>query len=234
MKGANILQKILSQNLKKNIKDTITWMDSGEYIKFELQRNTRLSEFFEETELKETLTRNGETCYRNSEDLIHDIYERGARQGYREIQQDRVFTDRDKTSLNHLLNYDYRLITSVNKDHINNIRDSLITGIIEGKHPFEMAKDIRETQDLQASNGLSPTARSIMIARTEASRALNTGTINAYRNYGISMVDWVSAGDDSVCEDCAEMENNNPHNIEDIEMPLHPNCRCTIRAHIID
>ena len=118
MKGANILQKILSQNLKKNIKDTITWMDSGEYIKFELQRNTRLSEFFEETELKETLTRNGETCYRNSEDLIHDIYERGARQGYREIQQDRVFTDRDKTSLNHLLNYDYRLITSVNKDHI--------------------------------------------------------------------------------------------------------------------
>ena len=234
MKGANILQKILSQNLKKNIKDTITWMDSGEYIKFELQRNTRLSEFFEETELKETLTRNGETCYRNSEDLIHDIYERGARQGYREIQQDRVFTDRDKTSLNHLLNYDYRLITSVNKDHINNIRDSLITGIIEGKHPFEMAKDIRETQDLPASNGLSPTARSIMIARTEASRALNTGTINAYRNYGISMVDWVSAGDDSVCEDCAEMENNNPHNIEDIEMPLHPNCRCTIRAHIID
>lgn len=234
VKGTNILLKLLSQTFKKNINYSIAWLDSGEAQKFFLQRRDRLSQFFDESNLKESLLRNGNDCYRSSEELIEDIYDRGAKQGYSQIEQDRVFTQRDRRTLDHLLNYDYKLITSVNADQIGNIRDALVEGVIEGKHPVEMAKDIRESADIVAERGISPTARSIMIARTEASRALNEGELNAYRNYGITMVDWVTAGDDTVCEDCVEMENNNPHNIEDIEIPLHPNCRCTIRAHIID
>ncbi len=76
-----------------------------------------------------------------------------------------------------------------------------------------------------------------MIARTETSRALNEGTMNAYRNYGVRLVDWITADNkdfEGVCDDCIEMYENNPHNIDYVDIPMHPNCRCTIRAHIID
>ena len=72
-----------------------------------MQRQDRLTEFFDQSNLREVLVRNGETCYRNCEDLIEDIYDRGAKRGYSQIREDRVFTQRDKNTLNNLLNYNF-------------------------------------------------------------------------------------------------------------------------------
>lgn len=224
----------LNKALKNNIRDSVAWLDSGEAQKFYMQRQDRLDNFFDESDLQDKLLENGDRCYRSAEQLIEDIYKYGAQNGYRQIRKDRVFTLRDRRALRHLLRYDYRLIADVNEDHIHNIKNCLIEGVVEGKHPVEIAKDIRQSADLPVDGRPSPKARSIMIARTESIRALNEGTLNAYRNYGVRLVDWITADDSSVCDDCINMELDNPHNIDAIEIPLHPNCRCTIRAHIID
>ena len=225
----------LNRALKDNIRYAQSWIaEGGEGQLFLMQRHDRLDNFFEDSNLKDELLENGDRCFRSSEQLIEELYRYGAQNGYKQIRKDRIFTLRDRRALSHLLRYNYRLIADVNEDHIHNIKNCLIEGVIEGKHPVEIAKDIRQTADLPVDGRPSPKARSIMIARTESIRALNEGALNAYRNYGVRLVDWVTANDKDVCDDCIDMELNNPHNIDDIEIPMHPNCRCTIRAHIID
>ena len=234
MRTNNKYYRLLNKTLKKNINDTIRWLDSGEAIKFFVQRQDRLQTFFDESNLRQSLSKNGESCYENAEELITTIYNDGALRGYRELRTDRVFTNRDKATLNHLLDYNYDLIKSVNSDHILNIRESLIIGAVEGRHPSVIAKDILETTNLPGVNGLSPRLRANMIARTETSRALNEGAKNSYKNYGIEQVDLITANDSSVCDLCLELEENNPHLIDELELPIHPNCRCGIKAHIIN
>ena len=75
---------------------------------------------------------------------------------------------------------------------------------------------------------ISLITRAEMIARTEHARAVNTGTLQAYVNYGITQVEIVTAQDGLVCDDCLELESRNPLTINEAQeaLPMHPNCRC--------
>jgi SPP1 gp7 family putative phage head morphogenesis protein len=73
--------------------------------------------------------------------------------------------------------------------------------------------------------------RAEMIARTEAARSTSDGILEAYRENGITLVDWV--GDPECCEDCQAMMDGGPYDIADVEdeLPKHPNCECTWVFH---
>lgn len=101
----------------------------------------------------------------------------------------------------------------------------LSQGLGEGRNPVDMARDIVDKVD-----GIGR-ARARTIARTEVISAHAEASLNAYTEAGLSGVkvraEWSTAGDDRVCDECADMEGKE-FDIEDAHgmIPLHPNCRC--------
>ena len=85
------------------------------------------------------------------------------------------------------------------------------------------------------NNNISVRTRAEMIARTEHARAVNTGTLQAYVNYGVTQVEIITAKDSLVCDDCMDAEENNPWSINEAQslLPMHPTCRCAY-APIVD
>ena len=92
----------------------------------------------------------------------------------------------------------------------------------------------RHWVDEVARTGLGNSeSRSKMIARTEVSRAMVAGAIQAYRDNGVSHKELLIAPDDT-CEECltAKAQGVIPLDAtfgvvgEDPDAPFHPNCRC--------
>jgi len=109
-------------------------------------------------------------------------------------------------------------------DMKNRMRRELAEGLAAGENPRQVAR--RMSQVIGISR-----RRARTIARTEIVRAHHTGNITELKRLGIEGVgvraEWVTAGDDRVCPDCAALEGR-VFKIEQIEalIPLHPNCRC--------
>lgn len=103
---------------------------------------------------------------------------------------------------------------------------TLADGLVQGKSPLVIAKDLeRSVEKLGAS-------RAETIARTEIIRAHAEGQLFAMEQMGVSqvgvMVEWSTAGDDLVCPQCAELEGQiMPIAEAKGKLPLHPRCRCS-------
>lgn len=103
---------------------------------------------------------------------------------------------------------------------------TLMDGMIQGKSPRDVARDLNKSVD-----GIG-IARARTIARTETIRAHADGQLDALKQLGVEevgvMVEWSTAGDDLVCPLCADlngivMKINEAYAI----IPRHPNCRCS-------
>lgn len=101
----------------------------------------------------------------------------------------------------------------------------LVDGLVTGKHPRKVAKEMDEELDLGRN-------RCEMIARTELMRVHAEGTLDAMADMGVkkvgAMVEWSTAGDSRVCPECEALEGK-LFDIDDArgEIPVHPRCRCT-------
>jgi 2'-5' RNA ligase len=62
--------------------------------------------------------------------------------------------------------------------------------------------------------------------------ALGQGALRLYREQGVTAIDWLTAGDDVVCESpCESNEENGPYAPDAFpSFPGHPRCRCTPSA----
>lgn len=101
----------------------------------------------------------------------------------------------------------------------------LAQGIADGKHPYQLAKE------LNAEIGFA-FARAARIARTEIMHAHAEGQLDGYEALGVQelgvMAEWSTAGDDRVCPLCVPLEGGIFTIAEARGMiPRHPNCRCT-------
>ncbi len=78
---------------------------------------------------------------------------------------------------------------------------------------------------------MSSMRRATILARTEIIRAHAEATLQEYKNWGAEGVrvkaEWVTAGDDRVCAECAGLEGA-IFTLATAQgmLPLHPNCRC--------
>jgi len=103
---------------------------------------------------------------------------------------------------------------------------TLANGLIDGSAPSKIARDM-----VDQIGSLSRT-RAEAIARTEIISAHAEGQLDAFDELGIENVsaeaEWSTAGDDRVCDDCANMEGTVMTTDEARgQIPLHPNCRCS-------
>jgi hypothetical protein len=123
--------------------------------------------------------------------------------------------------------------------------DSLATGA----SPKEMADRVQEWAKQRGDQDRSVRWRAERIARTEASRGLNSGQVTAWKDMGVTRMSWAVAP--RSCEFCRAMKKGS-HSIDqpfltvgstlkgadggvmsmdyaDVRTPpLHPNCRCTL------
>lgn len=119
------------------------------------------------------------------------------------------------------------------------ISQILAQGLLEGKGARDLADAIANVL-LGGTKGsatniigrfVDARRRAEMIARTEIIRAHHLGMIQQYRNWGLIDVhvqaEWKTAGDNRVCELCAELEGK-IFTLDEIEylIPYHTNCRC--------
>lgn len=100
----------------------------------------------------------------------------------------------------------------------------LVDGLVQGWSPRDIAKALAEEVDISSG-------RALTIARTEIVRAHAEGQLQAMDLLGVEevgvAVEWSTAGDDAVCEDCAYLEGVVLKLEEAAGMlPRHPNCRC--------
>jgi SPP1 gp7 family putative phage head morphogenesis protein len=101
------------------------------------------------------------------------------------------------------------------------LKRELRTAWEKGETMPQIAKRIREVTGL-AKN------KAITIARTETLRAGNSASVDRYKRVGVTKVEWVTALDDRLCEECESLHGEifDMDNIPDL--PVHPNCRCTV------
>jgi SPP1 gp7 family putative phage head morphogenesis protein len=74
--------------------------------------------------------------------------------------------------------------------------------------------------------------KAITIARTETLAAGNAAAKERYKSAGIDKVEWVSAYDDRICEECESLHGNVYPIGDTPDIPVHPNCRCTLIPYI--
>lgn len=137
--------------------------------------------------------------------------------------------------------YDAGYLTS---EQVEDVRGILDNGFAKGLGIKEMSKQVdkiglkdlyRMTNDGEIKIGaagtpiLAKTAekRSIGIVRSEVTRMANIGAVEYYKQNGVEKVSWIASIGDRTCELCEE-RNGQIYNIgEELEIPLHPLCRCT-------
>lgn len=117
----------------------------------------------------------------------------------------------------------------------------LTQGIADGDNPLLLAKKIVAVIDGKGAGDLGVVdslgryipaqRRAEMLARTEIIRAHHHATVQEYMNWRVEGVvikaEWMTAGDNKVCEQCAALEGN-VYTLEQILplIPRHPMCRC--------
>lgn len=70
--------------------------------------------------------------------------------------------------------------------------------------------------------------RSLVVARTEGMRAMNQGRLAGYAEMDVEEVVWIAS--DLACPKCRPLDGQIFAIDEAPEIPLHPNCRCTVGA----
>ena len=123
------------------------------------------------------------------------------------------------------------------------ISEILAQGLVDGDGAALLARKITST--ISGANmgelGLTDSLgrfiparrRAQTLARTEIVRAHHMANIQEYKNWGVDGVtviaEFVTAGDDRVCEECAGYHGNR-YTLKEAEylIPVHPNCRCIV------
>lgn len=109
------------------------------------------------------------------------------------------------------------------KGDVNTLTRKLSAMIRDGNTPKEI---------LDAVSGQFEDANAVgYVVDVALSTGMNQGTINLYRQEGVQLMDFMTAGDGRVCPTCAFAEDNNPYSIDQVpQPPLHVSCRCCLAS----
>ena len=128
----------------------------------------------------------------------------------------------------------YESLQGITSEMDSQISRVLAEGMLDGRNPNVIA---RQLVDRVEKIGLT---RARLLARTEVIAAHANAKLATYEDAGIQGVnleaEWLTAGDDRVCEECQSLEDNGPYSLDQAKgmIPAHPNCRCSWVSVITD
>ena len=129
----------------------------------------------------------------------------------------------DMEVLNDLFTRNLNLVKGVNSAVKNDMLRIIGQGLLEGQHPYKIARNISKSID---KIGVK---RARLIARTETIRSYNTAVSTKYKRSGIKKWRWLAAMNERTCPECASRDGR-VYEWGDEQPPLHPNCACSILA----
>lgn len=209
---------------------TSKWLNTPEARRYFRLHAQDVQDFFKESGIREELKPLLEANIEGSEAYIKQFYKMGAELGYADLNRRLLFTQADQEAFYFLKKYNFDLIKDLNKELHEGIQEVITRSVLEGNGYKETARLLLEIPLTPLENSrISLRQRAEMIARTEHARAVNTGTLQAYSNMGVTEVNILTVGDSDVCDYCLDLEDNNPYSLEEamILLPAHPNCRCS-------
>ena len=218
----------LTNGLDNQLKLVAEYMGSEEYAVLQGMTQAQINAFFRNSGIRQKLNDLIEYNASDSEQFIRQYYRIGAELGYADIGGVLAYTQADRIALYNLTQYNFNLVTNLNNELREGIREVIFEAVSEGHGYQTTMRNLMELPFNPIDTNISLITRAEMIARTEHARAVNTGTLQAYVNYGITQVEIVTAQDGLVCDDCLELESRNPLTINEAQeaLPMHPNCRC--------
>lgn len=218
--------KNMSNGFDEVASSTIEWLESNEARDFFFNQRGRLSTFMHESGIEERWSEIIERRANTGADITTQIYEYAKKLN---MEGDLVrYTSTERKIINSLADSSYELIRNVSNDQIRGIRQALVRDYANGENPRQTSiKDMI----LEPINGMTPSARAEMIARTETGRSMNTAMLEQYRSDGIQFVTLLTSGDCDECNAYAVEEDGSEKLVpigEALDAPcIHPNCRCS-------
>jgi SPP1 gp7 family putative phage head morphogenesis protein len=120
----------------------------------------------------------------------------------------------------------HKLLLSISGEGAQAAEDALVQGMLIGKNPREVAREMRKALGTQLS-------RALTIARTETLRAHREATRASYQANSDIVKGWVwhSAADERSCSACWAMHGTE-HKLDEI-LDDHPNGRCEMVPEVV-
>lgn len=224
---------VLRNGIDSSLVYSISWLKTHEANRLlDITDEDEFAEAFRESELYRELNKRIKQNVDNGISVLPAFYRKGTRLAALDLRKHPEFNTRDQRALNILFDYNSELINNVNIDTCLSIKDIIFAGGFAGLALSKITENILNAPNTMSKySGATPNMRCTMIATTEYGRTVNTGVLQYYVNQGVYMVDIVTAGDDLVCDDCLEIERNNPYEIEEAMnlIPVHSRCRCSLK-----
>lgn len=111
----------------------------------------------------------------------------------------------------------------------NDINNLLQTGLIQGRNPNLLARDLRKRFNVKLSD-----AERLM--RTEMARVQIDAQMKSYVANGIDEFEYIACGGSDVCDICKKLDGKvfkvSKTMISENAPPMHPNCHCSTGVHI--
>ncbi len=124
----------------------------------------------------------------------------------------------------------------INQDILKAELDELLTSAtIQGQSPLKIARKLRDQVADKVDNYRYVTER---IARTESARVQTQAQLDSFHKFGYNYCKWVA--EPSACDVCKEISEGGRsgeglYKVDDVpDIPVHPNCRCSIAAYAPD
>lgn len=160
---------------------------------------------------------------------IRYFYKIGSRLGHQSLNRSRELNKYDEEAISILYAYVGDLITNLNQSAGIGIRNTLYNYDYKEDSKRQLEMELLDVP-LQIVDRFTINTHARMIATTEYSRALNTGTLQAFSNDGVQDVNIITTGLPNVCDVCIETESRNPYTLEEAMkiLPQHPHCACSV------
>lgn len=153
------------------------------------------------------------------------LYSETVKQGG-QFALDLLNIDRDYILNNQIIQTRANRITGIVDTTFNQIKNQINEGMNAGETIGDITQRIKNVFNTTAT-------RSRLIARTEVTTMMNQAAVEEYKNNGVKLVDWITAGDEAVREEHVENGNADPRAPgkewpSGETSPSAPNCRCTL------
>ena len=218
----------LANGIDENILYVLSWLKTYEASELlDADDEDEFDDIFAASGLHDELNKRIQRNTLNGIAPLSRFYKVGSRLAYNQYRQTQRYTPQDAEALEILNQYVGDTVYNVNVDSCLGIKDILLMGALTGIGISKLGEKLLQSPyTITPHSGATVDTRCTMISVTEYGRSVNTGLLQGYVNLGVYYVDIKTAGDDRVCDDCLEIEENNPYSIEEAMslLPVHASC----------
>lgn len=163
---------------------------------------------------------------------LRKFYNAGVKIASDELGVNGGFYNTDKQALRNIENYVGGVVGSINEEFVSGVVKTLYDNRYDGASVIN--EKLIGLADTPIHSHINVNTRCLFTVKTEYARAVNTGLLQTYVNYGVKECDWVTSGLKNTCDYCLELEANSPYTLEEVlELGCpHVNCCCSFKARV--